>query len=541
MILNLFISSITGFTCFFDWVSRVDINESFINSYNFFWTTFLYLPSFFFLLLLINSILTSLKLARLLSMYLLIMYIIYNIEILDFLIINFNLNINNINTTSVNLLLTNNLNKYHPLIFYISVVSLLNLLYQTSNTLIQSQAFSTTKFSAKSYHQINLITTVNLFALFLGSWWALQEGTWGGWWNWDPSEVLGLLFTLAGLLYIHSPVHYLTFFAHFYRLKFITLAITISYLFIQLNFDLVSHNFGSKFFFFFNNNLFFLELSFTFFCTCFCLLYAYQIMTLNSILVTFASLTNRFKKRSNMELLVVLLYSLVALLVIFSFIPLINYFLWVYFHINSLNVIVTTNLIIILSLLGLILPFTSICRYEYLFVFLLVISNFPTLICISIFMVILTLNFNKWLHSFIVLIIIININTYNTQFIYWQTCSESSNLIFDSQLLEKQSDLYICGNYFIDKINLSQTRQGVLFNTWNTFYLINSPSLNTFNLLFNTNSFMNIYYLSSNWQDSMLFIETNYLNNLLDALIFTVLLLLVRISLRTNVVQYSYH
>ena len=35
--------------------------------------------------------------------------------------------------------------------------------------------------------------------------------------------------------------------------------ILLSYFFIQLNFDLVSHNFGSKFFFFFNNNLFFIE------------------------------------------------------------------------------------------------------------------------------------------------------------------------------------------------------------------------------------------------------------------------------------------
>lgn len=495
----------------------------------------------FFLILLINYTLTSLTLTRWLSMYLLVIYIIYNIEILDFLIINCNLNVNNINTTSVNLLLTNNLNKYHPLIFYVSVVALLNLLYQTSGTLFQSQTFNITKFSVKSYYQINQITTVNLLALFLGSWWALQEGTWGGWWNWDPSEVLGLLFTLAGLLYIHSPIHYLTFFPHFYRLQFITLVIIISYLFIQLNFDLVSHNFGSKFFFFFNNNLFFLELSSIFFCTCFCLLYIYQITTINSILAASTSLTNRFKKRSHVELWVVLLYLLVVLLITFSFTPLINYFLWVYFHINSLNVVVTTHLIVISFMLGLILPFTSICRYDYLLTFLLVISNSPSLISIGVLVLILTPNFNKWLHSFIILIVIINIYTYNTQFIYWQTFSESSNLIFDSQLLEKQCDLYICGNYFIDKVNLSQIGQLTLFNTWNTFYLTNSPSLNSFSLVFNTSSFMNIYCLSSNWQNSILFIETNYLNNLLDSLVFTILLILLRTFLRTNIVQYTHH
>ena len=35
-----------------------------------------------------------------------------------------------------------------------------------------------------------------------------------------------------------------------------------TYFFIQLNFELVSHNFGSKFFFFFNNNLFSMEVIF---------------------------------------------------------------------------------------------------------------------------------------------------------------------------------------------------------------------------------------------------------------------------------------
>ena len=38
------------------------------------------------------------------------------------------------------------------------------------------------------------------------------------------------------------------------------LIVVFSYFFVQLNFELASHNFGSKFFFFFNSNLFFAEI-----------------------------------------------------------------------------------------------------------------------------------------------------------------------------------------------------------------------------------------------------------------------------------------
>lgn len=537
LILNLFISSITGFTWFFDWVSRIDINDSFINSFNFFWTTFLYLPSFFFLILLINVLSINFKSIRSLSMYLVTLYGFYNIEIFDFLILNLSLEINNLNITSVNLLLTNNLNKYHPLIFYTSVILLLNLLYQNYIIWFTPLLFTKTYISNYTYSNMNSVTVINLLALFLGSWWALQEGTWGGWWNWDPSEVLGLLFTFTGLLYIHSQITYLTTQLNLYRLMYIVILIVFSYIFIQLNFDLVSHNFGSKFFFFFNNNLFFLELTLLLVFNFLIFLYFIQNAILNTILINITTFTSHFIKKNNLIIWTLVLYLLLFTLIIVSFIPLVNYFLWVYFRINSLNFIINSNISIICIILGSLLPFISIHNTRLLLIYGLVLLNLPSLISVATLSLIIPFKFSRWLHSLLIILFVSNILSYNTQFIYWYTFTELVDLILDSELLEKRAEVYSCNNHFIDQINLSQASTQTLFNTWNVFYLNNTTSLNSFNLLFNSSSFVNIYYLSVNWQHSALFIETNYLNNMLEVVLF--LLIMIKIGVR-NLKTYFY-
>ena len=531
LILNLFISSITGFTWFFDWVSRIDINDSFINSFNFFWTTFLYLPSFFFLILLINVLSINFKSIRSLSMYLVTLYGFYNIEIFDFLILNLSLEINNLNITSVNLLLTNNLNKYHPLIL------LLNLLYQNYIIWFTPLLFTKTYISNYTYSNMNSVTVINLLALFLGSWWALQEGTWGGWWNWDPSEVLGLLFTFTGLLYIHSQITYLTTQLNLYRLMYIVILIVFSYIFIQLNFDLVSHNFGSKFFFFFNNNLFFLELTLLLVFNFLIFLYFIQNAILNTILINITTFTSHFIKKNNLIIWTLVLYLLLFTLIIVSFIPLVNYFLWVYFRINSLNFIINSNISIICIILGSLLPFISIHNTRLLLIYGLVLLNLPSLISVATLSLIIPFKFSRWLHSLLIILFVSNILSYNTQFIYWYTFTELVDLILDSELLEKRAEVYSCNNHFIDQINLSQASTQTLFNTWNVFYLNNTTSLNSFNLLFNSSSFVNIYYLSVNWQHSALFIETNYLNNMLEVVLFLLIMIKIGVS---NLKTYFY-
>ncbi len=466
---------------------------------------------------------TNLQRTRLLIVHLLVVYLIYNLEILDFLILNLHFNTFDINITSTNLLLTNNLNKYHPLIFYISVILLFNLLLHLSVTFFHNSVFNLSRISIYTYFSIYNITSVNLCALFLGSWWALQEGTWGGWWNWDPSEVLGLLFTLTGLLYIHSNPHYFTYILNIYRVGSTIILIMISYLFIQLNFDLVSHNFGSKFFFFFNNNLFFLELLLTLLLSYIFFVYIIQNTSININLVNIHSLSTRGIVRSNRELWLVILYGLIFLLILFSFIPLINYFLWVYYRINSLNLTTHTGLIIILTCLIMVLPFSLNYRFDHFLIPVIVFSYINSLSFIIIAMLTLTFNYVNGLHSLLILLIVSNLFTYNTQFLSWNTLMDWGVLIFDTQLIDKHNDVYICGNYFIDKITVSQTSLSTILNTWSVFYLNNSLTLNNFSLIFNSKSFVNIYYLANNWQTSTLFIETNYLNNMLEILFWITL------------------
>ena len=87
----------------------------------------------------------------------------------------------------------------------------------------------------------------------LGGWWALQEGTWGGWWNWDASEVLGLLILILAYVEVHSNYNYYLESRKQERVILFLLLILLSYYFIQLNFELTSHSFGTRFNHFFNN------------------------------------------------------------------------------------------------------------------------------------------------------------------------------------------------------------------------------------------------------------------------------------------------
>jgi hypothetical protein len=319
--LNTYDLIFTGTTWCYDLLSRVNLNESFINLFNFYWTSFTYLPTFFFYNTLMVFLFKS-------NRYLLVvshLFLIYNVEVFDFLIGNYFISNINITYSNFNLLLVNNLNKYHPFIYYISVIFMsLGIIKLMLYPFINKLTFSNTNLTLniKLYFYISLV--VNLVALFLGSWWALQEGTWGGWWNWDPSEVFGLVVTLTNLLYIHQRNSYL--YNNLNLIKFIsTLSIFILfYFFIQLNFDLVSHNFGAKFSFFFSNNLFYLEVVILFLILLVFIFYVNKLK--NNQFVILVGFNNRYIGRSFIPTLY--LHLLVIILLLFSFLPLLNYFIW---------------------------------------------------------------------------------------------------------------------------------------------------------------------------------------------------------------------
>lgn len=106
------------------------------------------------------------------------MFLLYSFEVCDFLSLNLNSNILNLNITDINLLLNNNLNKYHPFIFYLSsIFFFIYVFIILNNFFIKNKLFhiSVLLLNSKKYIFNSLI--INIIALFLGSYWALQEGT----------------------------------------------------------------------------------------------------------------------------------------------------------------------------------------------------------------------------------------------------------------------------------------------------------------------------------------------------------------------------
>lgn len=238
---------------------RINSNELFFNFYSIFWTNTWYL--LLLLLLLIYFLINTWRYFNsylIISVWLLLInYFIF--ELSSFHYSNTYFKFLNNYTWLNNFLLLNILNKYHPFIFYINV-SFLFWIYLT------------TIFNLKKTQYVETISIVNLYklgaimfylanlTLFLGSWWAIQEGSWGGWWNWDPSENFGLLL----LFNIVILIHFFVKITNLFSIKLLSILFcyiyALIYSFLQINYSYTSHNFGLKFSYFFNNNWFFVEI-----------------------------------------------------------------------------------------------------------------------------------------------------------------------------------------------------------------------------------------------------------------------------------------
>ena len=330
---------LSGYSSVLDSTVRVYNSGPFVESNYFWWTSLTYLPAYFFLVLFCTLALTQPVFSTVRVLTLAPLLILYLTELQDFTplsVIDQNLSYGN---CSLNSLLTNGLNKYHPLIFYVSVVVFLTSSLNWAAYSIAKAPFSVPISLSWLVKEHEKATLVNLIALFLGSWWALQEGTWGGWWNWDSSETFGLEVSLVVLVARHSPARVLFNTSMLIRHSLLTFLFISSYFFIQLNFELVSHNFGSKFFFFFNNNLFSLEMIFILFIWFCNLAQFWQRISLSRTLLgktVFppSSVTTTGNRYHPIKLT---LWVTVLSWIFWSYRPLLNYFSWNFLGINVLN------------------------------------------------------------------------------------------------------------------------------------------------------------------------------------------------------------
>lgn len=145
----------------------------------------------------------------------------------------------------INTLLINSVNKVHPFLLYLSCVKLVVNMCQhvrRSGVPLSIQHLST---SLKQYLvSFTTATTPLIMTLLLGGWWAAQEGSWGGWWNWDTSEFFGLLMLFVSLLLVHQVSTTPSFIFYNSLLNNYALVIILFFTLLQINFTDVSHNFG---------------------------------------------------------------------------------------------------------------------------------------------------------------------------------------------------------------------------------------------------------------------------------------------------------
>lgn len=324
----------------------------------------------------------------------------------------------------LNSLLTNSINKYHPFIFYFSltwVYTSLLLLLQTNKKSQFKSVYAKIWLIQKS----SLFLQTIYFTLGLGSWWALQEGSWGGWWNWDSSEVFGLLVMLFYIQLIHRSFTKTILSNVKNSVVSFLITIALTYVLIQLNFDLVSHNFGTKINQFVNSDQFFYIIT--------SLLSAVLVLTV----LLYKKYTNNYVFLSKIKPILIkttLLILVTLCVVLLSFVELINNFYWLIFGTNVMNILNITPYYSSLTLLVLYvillrnntlntpLFFLLTTQTEYLFVLLLsFIKQVPTIM----------------LHALIYLFIFVTYQSLNQSLMSWNmgTCNEHTfitNFIIDN-------------------------------------------------------------------------------------------------------------
>lgn len=250
--LNLFLFNFNTF----EFISKLSLDENYVNCYFFFWTNFWFIPICFLLITQIFFCFTNATQKNMFYRFFVIFFILFANETLCMNLSNQNYIFVNFLNDNLNLFLLNNLNKYHPIFFFLNIC-LYIYIYILFLTFIYKNNFY---FYNEFYFFILIKILFLLFCcvftfLCLGSWWAIQENSWGGWWSWDFSENLGLFFLPIFFYFFHA--NYNLYFLNFFSFSFSLFSFLMYtyYFCVQFNFDTTLHNFGIKFYFFFDGKL----------------------------------------------------------------------------------------------------------------------------------------------------------------------------------------------------------------------------------------------------------------------------------------------
>lgn len=525
---HLFDAILFGTVYQLDLFSRFNLSDSIINWFNFYWTSNLYLSLVFFFVF-ISIVLLTQTLKKTYSLGLFFIFFLWFLENSHFLVTNNTYISSNLLTSEVNTLLTNNLNKYHPLILYIGAFSLPVLTYCTFINYRQQFLFEIS--SCFFFFQKLLLSffVVIFGALFLGSWWALQEGTWGGWWNWDASEVLGLLVFIFYYVELHLLQTFYKFNQKFQKLLIFTLLILISYYFIQLNFELTSHSFGTRFNHFFNNHFFFLQM-----------ITVLLTWTMGVIIMVFWTRiqnqgllvhdSSRVHTRTPHNYLLLLVTFLIVTLIFFSYTPLINYFFWQFFKFNSFNWLTSIEFTTWITMLLLLIFFKAHQTFLHKLGLSLVYFNVIILWPLLGLMNFRQHSFFVWTHLIVVVFFINCLINPSWQLAYTWAGLYPFKLFDATTIITSTTPTFTCQNFFVDVLNTYTSNFVTKTGRMNFFYKTNSLKLNEFYLYLNADVFIGCFLTGNNTNPHLLLLELPSFTTLVECCWLFLLLVLLQLK-----------
>ena len=489
-----------GWVNLIDTILRLNDNDSLISRYAFFWTNFSYLPYFYFSLFLLYLLLRLSYKVLPYKVIILLPFTLYLNETLDLVSLNSNLWVSDLYYYSTNQLLLNNLNKYHPYIFYITTIILYTTLVNWLLNFYTNPSYNSLKsLTIASNKKLPLTFSYISVTLALGSWWALQEGSWGGWWDWDPSEMLGLWYLLLIFIIYHSNNSFTYLYTQVFVNKTLFVISLLLYYLIQLNFEFVSHNFGIKSFFLFNSNLIYLELITS---LILCALFLLKSITKyfgnlnileskNILLVSGVSHITKYNFK-------VIPFITIFLYYILSFIPLINYFNDNFWSIDTLalkNFVKIFNLIVIISFFMFFEPSIPFRKKTSLLITGMLLNPLVP----KLFVNLGRITSEQIIHLILLIFFTINFVTVPTSLIYDSLDMPISTIITDKlNFYSSKFPSYTLNGVYFEYFTPYYNKTFVTLE-WNFLYLQNISEINAFTLILNSSDIGTYYKLFGVW------------------------------------------
>ena len=389
-----FLNKFDSNSIFLDLFFRSSSNSfSFFEVY-FFWTNLWYLLMLYSCILLMYSFIKMRILKPLVSsvfiIYFFITYIVYteffynHTFTIDFMLYN----------EGSNILLKNSVNKIHPFLLYSSSTIFFTSIFLSFHVFSKNIFFQDSFLTNHFFYKLKTYLIKILIALYLGSWWALQEGSWGGWWNWDASEFFALIILYCIVKSFHENFLLKNFFSFFLSSQKYLSYIFVFFSMLQLNFDTISHNFGFRGAKFINIEVLLL--------TCLCFFIWCSISVTNSSL----SFIKFFQRRSHLKIND--FFILHYIMIFINFIILIPLILVLLKSMLNLRIILRLFTIfnLLAALLIVIFLTTSSFNYESFLVFITILRND--------FLMLFFLEFNKniikfYIHFIILLLFMTNL------------------------------------------------------------------------------------------------------------------------------------